>query len=39
LREVEVEALCVRGLAAPLIESVLGVITQEDINSYHETDT
>lgn len=39
LREVEVAALCVRGLAAPLIESVLGVITQEDINSYHETDT
>ena len=39
LREVKVEALCVRRLAAPLIESVLGVVTQEDINSYHETDS
>ena len=39
LRDVEAEALCVRRLAAPLIESVLGVITQEDINSYRETDS
>ncbi len=39
LRDVEAEALCVRRVAAPLIESVLGVITQEDINSYRETDS
>ena len=38
LREAAAEALCVRRITAPLIESVLGVITQEDIDSYRETD-
>jgi len=38
LREAAAEALCVRRISAPHIESVLGVITQEDIDSYRETD-
>jgi CIC family chloride channel protein len=39
LREAAAEALCVRRISAPLIETVLGVITQEDIDNYRETDT
>ena len=36
LARVEAEALCVRRTTAPMIESVLGVITQPDIDNYRE---
>ena len=38
LREAKAEALCVRRISAPHTESVLGVIIQEDIDNYHESD-
>jgi CIC family chloride channel protein len=36
LRHAEVEALCVRRISAPMIDTVLGVITSEDINNYRD---
>ena len=30
------EALCVRRITAPMIASVLGIITQDDIDNYRE---
>lgn len=37
LRSPEIEALCVRRTSAPMIASVRGVITQEDIENYRES--
>jgi len=37
LRSPEIEALCVRRTSAPMIASVRGVITQEDIDNYRES--
>ena len=34
LREMQAEALCIRRTTAPMIETVLGVITQRDIDNY-----
>jgi CIC family chloride channel protein len=36
LHENGVEALCVRRTAAPMIESVVGIITQQDIDNYRD---
>lgn len=36
LSEVKAEALCVRRTSAPMIATVLGIITQRDIDSYRE---
>ncbi|MEM8767280.1 MAG: chloride channel protein [Pseudomonadota bacterium] len=36
LNEPQIEVLCVRRTAAPMIESVIGIITQQDIDSYRE---
>lgn len=36
LRESDVEALCIRRARAPMIESVIGVITQQDIENYRD---
>ncbi|MGD8415842.1 MAG: chloride channel protein [Pseudomonadales bacterium] len=36
LKERETEALCIRRARAPLIESVLGVVTQQDIDNYRD---
>jgi CIC family chloride channel protein len=36
LDEGEAEALCIRRTTAPLIESVVGVVTQRDIDDYRE---
>jgi CIC family chloride channel protein len=36
LGHAEAEALCVRRTSAPFIDSVLGVITQEDIDNYRD---
>jgi len=36
LRESDVEALCIRRARAPMIESVIGVVTQQDIDSYRD---
>ena len=36
LGHTDAEALCVRRTTAPLIDSVLGVITQEDIDNYRD---
>ena len=34
LSELGTEALCIRRTTAPMIETVLGVITQQDIDNY-----
>jgi DNA-directed RNA polymerase subunit N (RpoN/RPB10) len=34
LNELGTEALCIRRTTAPLIETVLGVVTQQDIDNY-----
>ncbi len=36
LGHAEAEALCVRRTSAPIVDSVLGVITQEDIDNYRD---
>lgn len=36
LRAGATEALCVRRIKAPMIESVIGVITQQDIDNYRD---
>ena len=36
LQEVDTEALCVRRTTAPMIKSVLGIITQPDIDNYRD---
>jgi CIC family chloride channel protein len=36
LRPTGVEALCVRRMSAPMISSIMGVITQDDIDNYRE---
>lgn len=36
LRPAGVEALCVRRMSAPMISSIMGVITQDDIDNYRE---
>jgi len=36
LKELDAEALCIRRTAAPMIETVLGVITQQDIDNYRD---
>jgi CIC family chloride channel protein len=34
LEEMQAEALCIRRTSAPMIETVLGVVTQRDIDNY-----
>jgi CIC family chloride channel protein len=36
LAQIEAEALCVRRQTAPMIEAVMGIITQPDIDNYRE---
>ena len=36
LRQQQAEALCIRRTTAPMIETVLGVVTQRDIDNYRD---